>query len=531
MAEEREAKVRLDVEKTGDTDAFGETTQQVEELNQALDAVDTSESLDEFGSLEDQMKSLGSVLAEVSTQQAVEQFGNLGDAADDLSTDLEEVETKASEVAPAMDEVATSAQNVAPPLNQQGASWGELANKMAVGMTAFRSAQRLLEELVDASNKVTESLGGTGDELQILGGVIPFPKHALDQFVQAITDANLHLQEHTGKLQDSIDAYEEAQRAYFAVRDAKRADADATAELNEKTREFVEGLGLSVAALREQAQQLEQNIANALKLDPDIDPDALAAKIEPLVRRLVEQFEAAGAEIDPALQRIIDKFGLLAPAVEESASRQEAALQGLGAAMDGAGESTDQLYDRSVRIVESFDEFGNKIITVTDDARPLGQVLSEAARGADELGGGVSRASGSIAQLGPNVARMASDSHAAAGAMQSLGTQAEAAAAPIEQTAQSAEQLAQSQAAGEADALAAALGGLVTAGVPVVTMFGNLIKLVRDDFGSLSGFEAPILTGLRAIVSESEEAAAAIERVVAAAEGAGGGGGAPGPGN
>jgi hypothetical protein len=304
MAEEREAKVRLDVERTGDPEAFKEVAEDVGDLQEAVDSV--------------------------NTDGAAEQLASLGDRAGSAAAQSQEL-TGALEAQKARIHEAGEA------ATQYGDKWVAASGKINLAMQLLGVVTEITGQIEQGLNSLSEKLGGTGEEFKAAGiaGVdfLVLPVGAIEKLTTAFTDLDLVLGVHTGKLEEQKRKHEEVRGEFLKTIEAMRQRADAQDDLNERTRTFLEGLDLSKEKLREEARELTDLIENAFKIDPDLDPELLAQKVGPMVAALVEKLRAAGGEIEPALQGWIDKLGLVVPAAADMATGVESGVARVTAAV------------------------------------------------------------------------------------------------------------------------------------------------------------------------------------------------------
>lgn len=297
MAEEREAKVRLDVEKTGDVGAFDDVKQDIIELDSAAEA----SQVDDLG----------------------ESIGGLGDAASEAAPDVGELVDSVSAGKDVLDQAT-------PSVAGYGDAWAGAAAKINTSLAIAQGALAATEMITEGLNKLMAALGGTGEEFKRIGPAI-VPVKSFEELATAITDVNLYLDEHTGKIEEDIAAHEAAREKYLATRESLNQVATA---LQATGAEHEKNAAAAERSAERQAAAAAKAAADAQKHLDELRADS-ARRTEEELARIAQQEEEAAATAAANEQKAAD---LLAGAYEAAAARIAAAQQQIH---DALGTSPD----------------------------------------------------------------------------------------------------------------------------------------------------------------------------------------------
>ena len=339
-----------------------------------------------------------------------------------------------------------------------------------------------LELLVKIWTDAGEKVKSTGGNFKQAGQDVEDAGETLDQAASQITQA-------LERVTEAAQAGSEAAQANVAgTADAVQAELaalrDVVAEfggidlfeldeesLDELTAEF----DRVIEIVRETGQALDPEIA-AIAESLGIPVDGLVAsseKVDQVLKKILGDVRNAAKVLNeeaPALRAAIEKIGLDAIKFELSDEQRKRLRSSLQEVVDAAremGEKIDPviadaaanlgiligayeraddavisfsgsnatLADSSVRVIETLDEEGRVVRTITQDTQSATQANREAASSAEELGQSLAEAGGRTEEAAGQIRSLGEDASASAEGLESVGTNAEQSAEKVTEAA------------------------------------------------------------------------------------------------
>ncbi len=254
-------------------------------------------------------------------------------------------------------------------------------------------------------------------------------------------------------LQDFLDKMEAAGRevpgdlqkiaqAWNVTTSATQQAAERQARLVDELRERILG---TTRQVEESAEELAQAIPAAFeKIDfkelKIVDPEAFE-RAKQVVAESVETFRQAGEQIPQALAEAAAETGAFVGAMETG-----------GGAITVFSASLDEVRQGAVRVEESVDSAGRRILKIVDDTTPAAEAVGQIGDAASEAGGALKDAAGDLDAYGSAASSAAQATEESASR---AGDAAEAYGSAAEKTRQGTDALAK-----QADAASDAASGL-----------------------------------------------------------------------
>ncbi len=323
MADERQVRATLEVQRTGDAGAFKDTAAEIEKVGDSAqkaapqvkgfgDAVDAAG--DRASSAEGQLRTVGTAIGEVGQKagEAERKVLAHGESFAASATKAGAFGTIIGSVTGGLAGMAAAAARIVPVLAAVWAAW-EGGN--AIG----RKLKDTLDEYSDG--KFSESMSKMSQA--VVDFVLP---------VETAAEAAERLQNEMNVLaKNGFDvaamSAEEVSRAYQQLMQDKKELADETRSLEAAYEKWIKTTGLSQEALDEAAKQIEFFAEKMKEANEGMSDSDFGAALGKQLQQVLKGFDTLGREAPAHLQRLAKEWGLTGDAAEKAAKKTETAAE------------------------------------------------------------------------------------------------------------------------------------------------------------------------------------------------------------
>ncbi|MCL4838792.1 MAG: hypothetical protein KJ058_12595 [Thermoanaerobaculia bacterium] len=307
MADERQVKATLEVQRTGDQAAFAKTAEEIERVGSAANGA--APKLQEFGDSAEQASR--KVLAHGESYAASAEKGNV-------------FTRTVKEATSSLDGMINVAGRIA---GVVGAMWAAWEAGVAVGTKVRQAFNWLTDgEFDNALQRFIQDLSGLGDG-----------SNTVAQEVERLSNiVNILQKNGFDTLRMSA---EELEAAYNGLISKKREAAEETENLQAAYEKWIEETGLSEEALAKASKELEFFAEQMKKTNEGMSDAKVAEALERQIESLTKKYETLGIQAPANVQKLAAALEAQGAAAEKASGRTVAAIDKQQAAIEKTADS------------------------------------------------------------------------------------------------------------------------------------------------------------------------------------------------